>query len=142
MIIFLSHRPKEVKAFDHKGSGVCMTKPKKTGSTAMNLRNVTLAAILTFTLTAPALSDESKLIPTPAAKKEAPKKPKLDADGDGRTSLQEHLDWQKRYFEKIDADGDGFITKEERSAYNTKKATAAAAKEEPKKGFFGKILGD
>lgn len=109
----------------------------------MNLRNVTLSAILTFALIAPALADESKLIPTPAAKKEAPKKPKLDADGDGRTSLQEHLDWQKLYFQKIDTNGDGFITKEERSAYSAKRAAAAPASAgEAKKGFFSKILGN
>lgn len=111
----------------------------------MTFRILSIASILTIALTVPALA-ESKLIPTGTAAKPAaakPAKPKQDADGDGRISMQEHLDWQKLYFQKVDANADGFLTKEEKASYSNARKEAASAKadqQDEKKGFFKKFL--
>ena len=40
----------------------------------------------------------------------------LDADGDGRVSLDEAPEQMKNFFGQMDSDGDGFITEDELQA--------------------------
>lgn len=42
---------------------------------------------------------------------------RLDADKDGKISLQEHQAASEARFKRIDKDGDGYITKEEHEAH-------------------------
>lgn len=53
-------------------------------------------------------------------------KASIDANGDGKISLQEFLARRGRIFERIDADHDGQLTKDEVAAFQTRMDNAAA----------------